>query len=715
MNSEPHTRASSDLSPEPARADRAHILITDDRPEVMAMVEGALGERYDCTFTSTLREAREKLSADVFHAAICDLQTSSESGLGQVEEIFHDHPKTAVILITDVDDPEVTERTFRLGAHGYLVKPFWAGQLLITVKNALRQRELELALKAESWAIEQRSQLLSDMAPVPIYIKDVERRYVIANKVAHELAGVEPGSLIGLTDGDFMPPEAARTAAEGDREVLAGKTFEKVETMSIAGESRTFLNLKFPLTNEDGEISGITGISTDITSKRLAESLRSELTSTEAEALAELRASRQETVERLALAIETHDRETGEHVVRMAVIAAFLGMKLGFDRDRTLLLRAAAPMHDVGKIATPDRVLQKPGALTDDERTEMERHTTVGHQILAHSKSELLQIAAMIALTHHERWDGNGYPHGLRGEDIPTEGRIVAVADVFDALLSDRCYRPAMSPVEAVARIRGGRGTQFDPLVVDALLDNVEEILRLRIADPSESVEIGLSPASATDPAGRGQIETDGTKGSVERMRDRLFLRRRVGRESAEELRDRRKAVEDRRQSVRDRESADHEPAREGIDSLTGAMRRRVGLEAIQREIDRAERTGDPLVLAFVDAVGLKLVNDTRGHLAGDIVLEDIVDCITEDLRSYDLVTRVGGDEFVCALPGQTPAQAELRYMDIAIRLSQRESGARMTVGFAARQPGDSLSQLVDRADQAMLRIRRENGVPPRA
>jgi diguanylate cyclase (GGDEF)-like protein/PAS domain S-box-containing protein len=715
MNSEPHTRGSSDLSPEPARGGRAHILITDDRPEVMAMVEGALGERYDCTFTSTLGQAREQLTGEVFQAAICDLQTSSESGLGQVEEIVHEYPKTAVILITDVDDPEVTERTFRLGAHGYLVKPFWAGQLLITVKNALRQRELELALEAESWAIEQRSQLLSDMAPVPIYIKDVERRYVIANKVAHELAGLRPGALIGLTDRDFMTPEAERTAAEGDREVLEGKTFEKVEAISIAGETRTFLSLKFPLTNEDGEISGITGISTDITSKRLAESLRDELTSTEAEALTELRASRQETVERLALAIETHDRETGEHVARMAVIAAFLGTKLGFDKDRVLLLRAAAPMHDVGKIATPDAILHKPGSLTADERTEMERHTTVGHQILAHSESELLQIAAMIALTHHERWDGDGYPHGLRGDDIPTEGRIVAVADVFDALLSDRCYRSAMTSAEAVARIRGGRGTQFDPLVADALLDNVEEILALRVADPSETVPIGPTSAPVIDGAGPGQAGTDGTKGSVERMRDRLFLRRRGDREAPEELRDRRKAVEDRRQAVRDRESADHEHAGEGIDSLTGAMRRRVGLEAIQREMDRAERIGDPLVLAFVDAVGLKLVNDTRGHLAGDTVLEDIVDCITEDLRSYDLVTRVGGDEFVCALPGQTVAQAELRYMDIASHLSQRESGARMTVGFAARQAGDSLSQLVDRADQAMLRIRREDGVPPRA
>jgi putative two-component system response regulator len=143
-------------------------------------------------------------------------------------------------------------------------------------------------------------------------------------------------------------------------------------------------------------------------------------------------------------------------------------------------------MHDVGKIATPDEILRKPGSLTAAERTVMERHTTFGHQILAGSKSRLLQMAAAIAITHHERWDGNGYPHGLEGEQIPIEGRIAAVADVFDALLSHRPYRSALSWDDAVVLMREGRGTHFDPRVVDVLLENLEEIRALRIAtEPS--------------------------------------------------------------------------------------------------------------------------------------------------------------------------------------------------------------------------------------
>ena len=162
------------------------------------------------------------------------------------------------------------------------------------------------------------------------------------------------------------------------------------------------------------------------------------------------------------------------------MIAAFLGAQLQLDPDHIHLLRAAAPMHDVGKIATPDEILSKPGPLTDDERKEMERHTVIGHEILANSESELLRIAATIALTHHERFDGSGYPQGLVGEEIPLEGRIAAVADVFDALLSDRCYRPALPVEEAVDLMTKGRGTQFDSQIADVLLEHKEEVLAFR-------------------------------------------------------------------------------------------------------------------------------------------------------------------------------------------------------------------------------------------
>jgi putative two-component system response regulator len=387
----------------------------------------------------------------------------------------------AIVLVTGVDDSEVAGRAFELGAHGYLVKPFWPGQLQITTMNALRQRELEIAQRAHSKALEERLQTLMDRAPVPIYIKDRKRRYLLANRVAHEVAGLEPNELVGKTDAAIMSPEAERLVAESDRRILdRGETHQAEETLRVGDEERTFFSVKFPYIDDAGQVAGISGISTDVTDRKHAERLREELARAQARAIEELTASRQETVERLAKALELHDLETGRHVKRMAATAALIAERLGLDRDRVLLLRAAAPMHDVGKVATPDSVLRKPGALTAAEREVMQRHTTVGHEILSDSESELLQLAATIALTHHERWDGGGYPRGLAGEEIPIEGRITAVADVFDALLSDRCYRGARSLDDSVEVIREGRGTHFDPAAVDALLDNLDEALALR-------------------------------------------------------------------------------------------------------------------------------------------------------------------------------------------------------------------------------------------
>jgi putative two-component system response regulator len=384
------------------------------------------------------------------------------------------------VLVTGVDDPEVADRAFELGASGYLVKPFWPGQLTITVINALRRVELERAQAAHTRTLEERIQMLMDAAPVPIYIKDRERRYTIANRVAHEVAGLRPGELVGRTDADLMPPETERVAAASDALILSeGGTYTEEETMTFDDEERTFLTVKFPYVDDSGEIAGISGISADITAKKQAEQLREDLAATQQRAIEELRSSRQETIERLARAIEMHDTETGRHVNRIASTAALLGDLLGLDPERVNLLRTAAPMHDVGKVATPDEILRKPGPLDPKERAEMERHTTVGHEILSGSDSELLQMAASVALTHHERWDGSGYPLGLKGDEIPLEGRIVAVADAFDAMLSDRHYRAALPAEEAFEQVEQGRGSQFDPKIADLLLAHRDEILAL--------------------------------------------------------------------------------------------------------------------------------------------------------------------------------------------------------------------------------------------
>ena len=188
-------------------------------------------------------------------------------------------------------------------------------------------------------------------------------------------------------------------------------------------------------------------------------------------ALSELEIAQAETVQRLSMAVEFRDEDTGAHIERIGRFSVLLAEHIGMDADFCERLRHAAPLHDVGKVAIPDAILLKPGPLTPEERAIVETHAEEGHRLVRGSSSSILDMAATIALSHQEKWDGSGYPRGLKGEAIPIEGRIVAVADVFDALTSDRVYRKAFSVDEAIEMMREQRGRHFDPVLLDAFME----------------------------------------------------------------------------------------------------------------------------------------------------------------------------------------------------------------------------------------------------
>jgi response regulator RpfG family c-di-GMP phosphodiesterase len=192
----------------------------------------------------------------------------------------------------------------------------------------------------------------------------------------------------------------------------------------------------------------------------------------------ELRATELEVIQRLGQAVESRDEETGDHIGRISELCHRLALAAGMDPDEAELFRHASAMHDVGKIAIPDTILRKPGPLTPEEWDVMRRHTTIGGDLLAGSRSPVVQMGEIVARTHHERWDGSGYPAGLAGEDIPLVGRICAVADVFDALISDRPYKQAWTVDETLAEIARQRGRQFDPRIADLLLNLGPELRR---------------------------------------------------------------------------------------------------------------------------------------------------------------------------------------------------------------------------------------------
>ena len=195
---------------------------------------------------------------------------------------------------------------------------------------------------------------------------------------------------------------------------------------------------------------------------------------------AELRRSRLQVIQRLGQAAEYKDNETGMHVIRMSYYARQLALAAGFSEAQAEDLLNAAPMHDVGKIGIPDAILQKPGKLDEAEWQVMRSHAEIGAAIIGEHAGGLLKMARTIALTHHEKWDGSGYPNGLKGEEIALEGRIVAIADVFDALTSERPYKRAWTVEEAIATMRRDSGSHFDPELIELFIANLPAMLEIK-------------------------------------------------------------------------------------------------------------------------------------------------------------------------------------------------------------------------------------------
>ena len=266
------------------------------------------------------------------------------------------------------------------------------------------------------------------------------------------LVGHDVGTPILVLSGDSTPAAKRESLALGAGDFLT-KPFDDAELMLRVRNLLVTRRLHLQLRREN-----------DALEQRVHDQ-------TQQLAIAELGA-----LQSLALAAEFRDDNTGAHSQRVGQVAAAVAAQLSLPDDQVRSIRYAAPLHDVGKLGVPDAILLKPGALTDEEAKVMQTHTTMGARILSVGDSPLLRCAREIALTHHERWDGTGYPTGLAGEGIPLSGRVVAVADVFDAMRQPRTYKTGWSMATTVDAISSLAGRQFDPEVVQALLRMVGQL-----------------------------------------------------------------------------------------------------------------------------------------------------------------------------------------------------------------------------------------------
>jgi len=262
--------------------------------------------------------------------------------------------------------------------------------------------------------------------------------------------------------------------------VLTADATESVKRRALASGARDFLTKPFSQAELLLRVRNL--LEVQLLHRRLRaqnENLEQQV----AERTRDLELARLEILSRLALAAEYRDDDTQQHAWRIGQACALLALEVGVPGQEVELIRRAAPLHDIGKIGIPDSILLKPGKLTDGEFEQVKRHTTIGAEILSGSQSPLLRLAERIALTHHERWDGRGYPCRLSGEEIPLVGRIAAIADVFDALTHERPYKRAWPVAQAAAEILSQKGRQFDPRLVDAFATLDHRALVDRVQD----------------------------------------------------------------------------------------------------------------------------------------------------------------------------------------------------------------------------------------
>ncbi|CAN5263993.1 two-component system response regulator [soil metagenome] len=265
--------------------------------------------------------------------------------------------------------------------------------------------------------------------------------------------------------------------------VLTAQSGDEVLLRALQGGATDFLNKPF---NRPELLARVHNILLAHLAQRVLHGQNGVLERMVAERTQELSESRLDIVRRLGRASEFRDNETGQHILRMSHASALLARRIGWDDAACQTMLNASPMHDVGKIGIPDGILLKPGPLTPDEREVMQTHTTIGAELLSGSGSELLEMARDIAIAHHEKWDGSGYPNGLAGHAIPLAARIVAITDVFDALTSERPYKKPWSVPDALRFMRENAGSHFDPELFEHFVAIVPEVqaIRERFAEP---------------------------------------------------------------------------------------------------------------------------------------------------------------------------------------------------------------------------------------
>jgi putative two-component system response regulator len=339
-----------------------------------------------------------------------------------------------------------------------------AGRILVVDDEPANLKLMDRMLRAQGYA---NLQLIADPREVVKHYQEDTSSLILLDINMPHLDGFAVLEQLQALNDPLLPPVVMLTA-QSDREFLL---------RALSSGARDYITKPFDRAELMMRVRNQLEVHL---SKRLLHEQNTVLEERVRLRTEELSRTRLQVVRRLGLAAEYRDEETGEHILRMSKSCALIAREMGWNDAECELMLLASPMHDIGKIGIPDRVLLKPGKFEPDEWEIMKTHVTIGARMLEGDDSDLMRLAQDIALTHHEKWDGTGYPYGTAGEAIPLSGRIAAISDVFDALTSPRSYKRAWSIDEAIALIKENRGKHFDPAVVDAFFKVLPDILEVR-------------------------------------------------------------------------------------------------------------------------------------------------------------------------------------------------------------------------------------------
>ena len=374
------------------------------------------------------------------------LRGADDSPMEPIESVGVCKDGSLLAIEIGISEMQIDERTFTIGAIRDITE---------RAERAAGERRREEELRREA----QLDRIVFEEAPIGSVITGRDGRIERVNLAVCTMLGQTPEAFSGTDFLDFTHPQDRAAGGAAVAALITGAPgAQHFETRYLRGDGRV-IEARVALTairDDAGEVAQLFAQIEDVTDARRT--------------TRELERAQFEMLARLAAAAELHDDDTGQHTLRVADLSVAIARTIGLPDGEVELLRLAAPLHDVGKIAISDAVLRKRGKLTVEEFEQVKTHTTAGAQMLAGSPFELLALAEQTALTHHERWDGSGYPAGLAGDAIPITGRIVAVADVFDALTHSRPYKEAWSTANAITEMTSQSGRHFDPLVIDAFL-----------------------------------------------------------------------------------------------------------------------------------------------------------------------------------------------------------------------------------------------------